>query len=205
MIDLDYAARQIAGVWNMAWNREGWAAGLDRSVDGVFHSFWGILFAAPFALLGVVSLRRAASRIAEFPSSALLDAPFAFAVTTEMTAYVVDWAASLAALVLAARAMGASRRVADVIIGFNWLQPMIAIAEAAPLAIISFVSRRELLGVLLLPMFAFVLAVTWGVLRRSLAANVSTTVGLIALVVIVGFFARSIVGVVALSLLHVLS
>ena len=65
MIRLDYAASQIGAVWKMGWNRPGWEETLDRTVDGVFKSFWAIFLAVPFSFLGFYSARRFAERTPE--------------------------------------------------------------------------------------------------------------------------------------------
>lgn len=202
MIDLDYAARQLAGVWKMAWNRPNWTTSLDRSVDGVFRSFWALALAAPFAFVEFVSLRRILSRDRENPIPPLIEAPFAYAVVVEAGAYLLGWTAGLIALVMAARSIGASRRAADAIIGFNWIQVLTAAAQAAMLALIGAAGEIEALKAFRLPMAAFVIALIWGVLRRSLGAGVAATIAIFLMIVLVGSIARLLIELAAIAVLQ---
>lgn len=196
----DYAARQIGGVWKMAWNLPGWEGALDRSVDGVFRSFWAALIAAPFVVLGFVSVRRAAARAPDFPDAPILAAPVFVATAIEVAAFAVDWGASLAALIVAARLLKAERHAADAIIGYNWLQVPTTAAQALPLAASSL--GREIAGLLFLPVLAFVVALYWGMLRRSLRIGPAAAAGLILLLTIVGLVANALVSTAGLALLQ---
>lgn len=205
MIDFDYAARQLAGVWAMAWNRPEWRDALDRSVDGVFRSFWAFAFAAPLAFAGYFSLRRAAAVIPDFPETPLLQAPFAFTLAAEMTAYAADWAASLTALIFAARAMKIGRRMADLVVGFNWLQVFVAAAQAVPLIAIGLSGSSDVAGLLFIPATVLVVGLFWGYLRRTFDANVGTTIGLIIMLTLIGLLASAIVSGLATGLLQIFS
>lgn len=204
MIDLDHAARQLGAVWKMVWNAPDWQTGLDRSVDGVFRSFGAILLAAPIAFASYFSLRRASTRIPDFPEEPLLAAPFAVYITAQMIAFLVDWAVTLIALMFAARAVGAARRAGDVVIGFNWGQVFIATAQAIPLVILGVTARGEIAGALLLPSLAFIIAFYWGLIRRSAGAGAAATVAILILLTLLGLIVRSLVGAGALGLYRLL-
>jgi len=202
VIDFDYAARQLAGVWKMAWNRPDWTMSLDRSVDGVFRSFWAVALAAPFALAEFVSLRRILSRDRDNPIPQLVEAPLGYAVAVEAVAYLLGWSAGLAALVMAARALGASRRAGDAIIGFNWVQVMTAAAQAAMLALAVIAGDSDASILFRLPIAVFAIALIWGVLRRSLGAGVAATIAVFLMIVVVGGVARLAIELAAIAVLH---
>lgn len=205
MINFDYAASQMAAVWNMAWNRPGWQDALDRSVDGVFRSFWAVALAAPFSFLGYFSLRRAAERIPELRETPLLHTPLPFSLSVEIIGYVVSWGAELAALILLARALGAGARIADVIIGFNWLHVLTAIAQAIPWAVLGFAGQREIAGILSIPSAILVIALIWGYIRRSLGASLAQSIGILLFLILLGVFASLLIEGIASLLLQAVS
>lgn len=205
MINFDYAASQMAAVWNMAWNRPGWQDALDRSVDGVFKSFWAAAFAAPFPLLGYFSLRRAALNIPELRDTPLFQAPPAFGLTVEIIGYLVNWGAGLAALILLARALGAGARIADVIIGFNWLHVLTAIAQAIPQAVLGFAGQREIAGILSIPSAVLVIALIWGYIRRSLGASLARSLGILLFLILLSVFTALLIEGLASLIVHAFS
>ncbi|MBB5517467.1 hypothetical protein [Amphiplicatus metriothermophilus] len=204
-MDLDYAARQIAGVWKMAWNRPGWTDALDRSVDGVFRSFWAVVYAAPLVVAGAVSLRRVADRTPSPSADPLLEAPLSVVLGAQMASYLIDWAASVAALVFAVQAAGGRRRVADVIIGFNWAQVMASAAQVAPMVVLAFTGARALASLLLIVAVAFAVALHWGVIRRAAAASVPFAVGAMALLILITLVVSGLVNGAALALYALVS
>jgi hypothetical protein len=205
VISFDYASRQLAGVWRMAWNQPDWTTTIDRSVDGVFRSFWAIAFAAPVALAGSFCVRRAAAHIPELAQSALLTVPLGASVMIEMIAYVAGWFAGLATLIFAVRSIGAAKRVGDVIIGYNWLQVFAAAAQLAPLAILSLTRRSEVAALFALPALVIVIALYWGMLRRSSDGGRAAVLGMFVLLAIVTFLTSSIIASVCLALYKALS
>ena len=197
MTDFDYAARQLAGVWKMAWNRPDWRETLDRSVNGVFLSFWAAAFAAPLAFLGYFSMRRAAGRMTDFPETTLMDSPAWYALAAEMVGYATDWAVSLITLLFAARTLKAEKRVGDVVIGFNWLQVFIAASQAAPLALLGLTGSAEFAGLIFIPATVLIIALFWGYLRRSLEAGPGAVIALILLLTLIGIVVNSVVSAAA--------
>jgi hypothetical protein len=191
VISADYASRQLSGVWKMAWNRPDWATALDRSVDGVFSSFWAMAFATPIALLGFFSARRAAERLPNLPPSAILETPLTVSVLIELSAYLVDWAVGLAALILCARAMNVANRLGDLIIGYNWLQVFAIVGQTIPLLALSLTGRTEIAAMLYLPALALIIALYVGMLRRGSNAGVGVVIAMFALLAITGFLANS--------------
>lgn len=205
MIDSDYAVRHLIGVWKMAWNAPDWENYFDRSVDGVFRSFWAAAFTAPIALAGFISIRHAANQIPEFADAAALQTPIGIAVAAEAVAFVAEWSVQLVVLVIAARMAGAGRRVASLIIGFNWMQVYVTLAQATPLAILGIFGSREAAAILSFPMLVFAIAFNWGFLRRGLRTNVGTTIAVFALLSLLGLIVSSLVGAGTFALYSLLS
>lgn len=186
MIDLDYAASQLGAVWRMAWNWPGWADSLDRSVDGVFKSFWAIALTAPLTLLDYFSSRRVIAQFPELRETPLLQAPFAIGFTVEFIGFLLSWAAGLVVLVYVARLAGASARAADLIIGYNWLHVYIGALQAAPLALMSIFGARQTAALLAAPATILTIALLWGLLRRTIGAGIARTISILLLLIFVG-------------------
>lgn len=168
MILFDTAAGQIAGAWKMAFNAGDWKAALDRSIDGVFGSFSAFLFAAPLVALFTLSARRAAARVPDFPDTLYQSAPLAALLVADLATYALDWGASLALLVMLARASGAGDRAADVIVGYNWIQPVIAATQLPSIALMASTASAAAGGLFGLPAFALTAFLIWGIIRRGL-------------------------------------
>lgn len=203
MIGFERAARQIGAAWAMAWNRDGWRESLDRSVDGVFASFAAILFAFPFYVISYASIRRAAAKAAEKVTDPILTAPAAIAIPSQVLGVLADWFGSLAVLIAIARFVGADKRAAELIAGYNWIQAPISAAQAAPLLIIGLLGASSATTAFYMPAVALVFALLWGVLRRSLETDAMATIGIIALLTLIGLVLQTAVTSLALSVLGV--
>ena len=198
MIDFDYAARQLVGVWRMAFTRgwEGasdWRDDIDRSVDGVFKSFWAIAFAAPFALLSYVALHRAVKNIPSIDSTPLLEAPLAVMLGVEFLSYAVDWAVSIGAIVLMARALEATRTVTDTIITYNWAQVFAVALQSIPIALMGLFGTQAIAGILALPILVIVLVLFWGVFRQAMELKPGMAVAMIFLLTLINIIVNSVV------------
>jgi len=204
-MDFEYAARNIKGVWRLAFGGPDWRDDLDISVDGVFRSFWAIAFAAPFSVLAFLSARRAALASPDFDAAAIANAPLAVILTADIVGIALDWGASIAALVFTARALGAQKQMAQMIVGFNWAQVIATIAVALPVAVLGVTMSMDLFVLLYLPAVGFALALLWGVLRKSLPLNVSMTVALIVMLTLIGVIINSSVTAGAVYLYHAFS
>ena len=200
MIDPDYAARHLGGVWKMAWNAPGWEDSLDRSVDGVFKSFWAAALTAPIAIAGFISGERAASRIPDLAGPGGAETPLGLSIAAEAVAFIAVWSVQLAALVLSARAAGRTRRIADIIIGFNWMQVYVSLAQSAPFIVLGLTLKREFAGFVALPALAFIVALYWGVLRRSLGVGAASTLAVFALLLLLELVTTSLISAGALAL-----
>ena len=207
MIDFDYAARQLAGVWRMAFTRgwEGaadWRNDIDRSVDGVFKSFWAIAFAAPFALLSYVALHRAVKKIPTIEASPLLEAPLGVMLGVEFLSYAIDWGVSIGAIVFMARALDATRKVTDTIITYNWAQVFAVALQSIPIALMGLLGTQAIAGILALPILVIVLVLFWGVFRQAMELKPGMAVAMIFLLTLINIIVNSLVVGTATMLLQ---
>jgi hypothetical protein len=196
MITADSAARQIGGVWKMATNADDWRAELDRSVDAVFASFAAFLISAPLVILYTASAKRAAARIPEFSDSFYVSAPLALLVIGDLLTFALDWAASLALLVMLARATGAGKHAADLIVGYNWIQPIITAVQLPAIAVMAATASATTGGLLGIPAFALTLFLIWGVVRRGLGSQPAPTAAIIVMLIVAGAVIDSLGGAV---------
>lgn len=186
MISFDVAARQIAGAWKMAFAFENWREDLDRSIDGVFSSFAAIAISLPFVLLFTISAKRAAERTPELADSLYRTAPLAPLIIGDLVVYALDWAASLALLVMLVRSFGAGKQAADLIVGYNWIQPIIASIQLPSLAIMASTASTTAGGIVGIPAFSLTIVLIWGIVRRGLNAPAGQAAAIVAMLVIVG-------------------
>lgn len=205
MIGFEYAASQLAGVWRMAWNRDGWRDMLDRSVDGVFRSFWAAMFAAPFSLLSYFLLRRAIERLPDLPETPLSQAPLLYGLGVETIGYLANWGAALVALILFARALGASARISEIVIGFNWLHVFSAAIQSTPLIAFELTGLRQFAGVIGVAAGVLVFALVWGVIRRGVGAPVAQSIGIVVFLMLLNLLVSLLIEETAALVLQIAS
>lgn len=186
MISLDQAARQMNGAVKMAFNRSDWRQSLDRDVDDVFSSAFAIALCIPLLALSTHATMRAADRIPDLAESLYAKAPFAALFISDLATFAIDWAASLVLLVLVARATGAGRQAADLIVGFNWIQPLIVAAQLPAIALMAASASQTLGALVFLPAFALTLTLLFGVVRRGLGAEPVPAAAVIIMLILVG-------------------
>jgi hypothetical protein len=194
------AYRQIAAVVAMAQNRDGWERALDRSLDGVFFSFAALIYAAPVSLLGAFVSPIAATRLGSAPIDPLAGASVAFRFAAEFAGFALDWALGLVALLALARIIGATRRAGDIVIGYNWLAPITAVLQVAPIALFAATGGKTAFALLGPAGLALSIALYWGVLRRALATTIGATMAALVTLILVGLITRGAVGAVAIAL-----
>jgi hypothetical protein len=199
MIDPRYAARQVGAVWNMAWNRPGWAGELDRSVDGVFRSFAAMLYVAPLLALNFAAARIAARAAPETASDAAVSAPLAQFIPAQMMGAYADWCLTLVILGALARAVGASRQAAELFAGYNWLQIPSAALQSIPAAALLLPGGERGAAILILPIVAVLFAMFWGYLRRALSLDPAWTFLLVILLTLAGLVIQSTVSGLAFA------
>lgn len=186
MISLDYVARQIGGAVKMALGAEDWRASLDRSVEDVFRSATAILISAPLVLLATLTARNAAARMPDASSAVLASAPLAAVVVGDLATFVADWAASLALLVALARATRAEKQAADLVLGFNWIQPVVVAVQLPAIALTAATGSRALGALLAMPALALAVMLLWGVVRRGLGAQPAPAGAIVVMLLLVG-------------------
>ncbi|NWG71563.1 MAG: hypothetical protein HXY23_08160 [Parvularculaceae bacterium] len=200
MIDFRYAAGQIDATLRMAQNRPGWTDGLDRSVDGVFRSFAAMALAAPFLAVNAAAGRVAAQETDALTREPIVTAPLAAFLPIQLVAAYADWFATLALLAFIARAVGASRRAAELIAGYNWIQLPLVGLQSIPAAAILMPGESSLAAVLVLPVIAIAMALLWGYLRRALALEPAWTLLLLILLTLVGLVAQNLASSIGFGL-----
>lgn len=205
MINLQYAASQIEAVWNMARGRPGWTEQLDRSVDGVFQSFAAMIYAAPFLAANAAAARVAARATPALDSEPIFTAPVSAFLLIQIFGSYVDWCATLFFLGLLARAVGASRRAAELIAGFNWLQVPLAGLQSLPAAAILWQGASGFGALLTLPVVVIAIALLWGYLRRALQLEPAWTLPVIILLTLIGLIAQNLATTFAFGLYQLFS
>jgi len=200
MIDFDYAGRQVRGVWRMVFGGGEWRDDIDPSIDGVFRSFWAFAFSTPFALLAFGAGYRIAASSPEFTKTIYAKAPLAVLFPTEIIALAAYWGASIAALVLAARSIGATRQAGGLIVAYNWGQLLTFIISAIPAAILVITGDLDIFVLFALPVVAASFFINWRILRQSLPINIGVTIFLMALLTVVELSVNSAVTYAIVSL-----
>ncbi len=198
MISLDYAATHLRGIWRLAVGDENWRDELDITTEGVFASLWAIAFAAPFAILGVITDSNIAKSAPAYQNSAYAKIPLAVILPTELLSSLIGWLITLAVLGFTARRLGQSRNAAGLIISYNWSQLLAFITILAPACTIALTGNAQLSALIYLGIFVFSIYLFWVVLRRNIEIDVSITIALI-----VGLFALSLgVSTILLNAAH---
>jgi hypothetical protein len=195
MIDFDYIARHVRGVWRMAFgaNESGGGDDMDRSIDGVFASFWALIITAPFALVAMTARKQLAAPSAEYSNTIYAKAPLPVLFTAEIIALAAYWAASIAALVLTARSLNATRQVAGLVVAYNWGQLVIFMLSAAPAAVLIFTGNLNLFALVALPAGIAGVFILWRILRQNLPLTIGGVVFLIVLLTVIELFVKSVV------------
>lgn len=201
---LDHAAQQLSAAWAMVFDQDGWRDRLDCSLEGVFRSALAIAIAAPLALLNFLGVRRLFGGVASEP---FLGAPLPMFLAVEFAALLVDWGVCLALLVGFARALKAERRVAPLIVGYNWSQVFVIAAQGLPIGAAALTGSLTTAGLAAIPALAFQLAVIWGVLRRALGApnapvSAARTIAMMAALVLTGFLINSAFGMLGRAMIQ---
>ena len=187
MISLDYAARQMTGAWKMAFGAENWRRSLDRSLEDVFASFQSIIFVAPLTLFFTFIAIGAADKGGALADTVYGKSSAPVLVFVEFLTLAFDWAASIAVLVVVARAFGGGREAAELIIGYNWTQPILAALRLPAMAIYAAGDAQPLSQAVELATLGLMIALVWGVVRRGLGAGFGVSAAVVAaLLVCVG-------------------
>ena len=173
MVDFDYVAQHVRGVWRMARNHDQWQSDIDASEDGVFKSFWAMALTAPLALLSYLLSRREAA-LSNDVEAAIFEIPVAVGFVAGIISFYGLWVLSLLILTEAAKHFDAHRHAASLIITYNWSQ-FAGLAAFLPAAII-FTATQDtaLFSLFKLPVLVFSFYLVWGVIRRNLDVDIPT-------------------------------
>ena len=205
MVPFTYATAHLSAVWRLAFaskqSPDTWRDMIDRSVDGVFKSFWAIVYAAPFAALSFISMHRLAPQLDETFRSPLFEAPFTVAFITLFLTYVLTWAVSIIAVTFVAQRAGFARHVSDLVICYNWSQVIIVALQAAPITLVALSPAIAPIGTILAFVSLFVVFILfWRVFRRVLGAGAGLTIALLGLLLIINVIIGNLVTALGLMI-----
>lgn len=186
MISPDYAARQIGGALKMALGAKDWRASLGRTTDDVFAALAAFAICAPLVILATFAAKRAALRIPDLGDTLVRSAPLAALIFGDLVTFALDVAASLALLVMLARATGVGKQAAELIIGFAWIQPVLVAAQLPAIALMASTASRTAGALLALPALILTIALIFGIVRRGLGAKPAAAAAIVAMLIVVG-------------------
>lgn len=185
----DHAAAQLRAIWKMVVNDDAWRTEIDHSVEAVFRSLWAIVYALPLVILHAYAEQQSAQGLDQMKEIPFVNsAPIVF-VSIKTITFLIDWALSIALLVTIAKVLNISRRSADVIIGYNWIQlPMIA-SSLLPTLALGIPNGISVAILIALPVFVLQISLLWGVIKRGFNVDVAHAIAIIALLFLTGFIA----------------
>ncbi|MEM9422677.1 MAG: hypothetical protein AAF986_09260 [Pseudomonadota bacterium] len=202
MFQFEYARQQVTAVWKMATNDAGWRDQLDTSVDGVFRSAWAVLYAVLFSLAMSFFAWQSMSIADDTPKFPLFYAGKYIFIGVQTSEILIAWLANLVALTLIARNLGADGRIAQIIVGFNWAQPIVLFIQAMAYGVLAFSQSSTLGGIVFLPALVLQVLIVWGVLRRGFERDTGTTVAIIGGILLVDILVTSAIRRLAIGLLE---
>lgn len=203
MIDFAYTAQQIKGVWRLLF--KGDSADLDRSLDGVFHSFWAIALSTPFILATYMGAQKLAAMAPDSAETIFTKAPFLWLFGARLLAFLAYWAASIAFLSSIARMGRASGQAGTMMIAYNWSHFLSFAAASAPAAALALTGNAELFAVFALPAVIFSYVVFWNTLRRTLPLTIGVTIAIIAGLTVFQILVNAIISESAIGLYQLVS
>lgn len=180
-----YLWSQLAGVLRMATAHRDWKDALDRTLDGAFRSLFALPLSAPFVIVTVLAVRRIF--FAAEQRDGLVAAPAFVDLTVSLIAFIMDWGTGLAALLLLARLLGAARNAGDAVVGYNWAQGLVVLAQAAGLGLSALIGDLAVAETAQLGVLVFSIWLLWGVVRRGLAVEVGPAVAVVAALTLLSF------------------
>jgi hypothetical protein len=144
----------------------------DHSFEGFFRSFFAALLSAPVYVFLVVVEKRMIDAVPDSArGAALRDAPppgMGYWLI-EAGAYVVDWLALPAAMILIVKLIGASRNYVPFVIAYNWGSCLIYLALTLPaLAYLLGIATLTGIAILSYGVFVFTLTYRWRLARETL-------------------------------------
>ena len=178
MISFEYAAVQIKAVWTIAFEHKP-VTTLDLTTEGVFNSFWAMVYAIIPALFVYGALRAGALGLTAEEAPPLVQAsPFLY-FPTQIISSAAVWVASLFALSVASQNMQAGRKVTGVLIAYNWSNLISLLLACVPALILMLTRSFETYILVLLPMAFVNIFILWRLLRATLETDVGVTIALL--------------------------
>jgi hypothetical protein len=198
MLTLDEIARQLTGAWKMAVGAQDWRERLGRSTDDVFRSFYAFVLSTPLSVTASVMAWRAALKSTQAePHMLSRDSPVPTAAV-DLVATGLVWVTSLALLLAIARQAGRTGKAADIVAGWNWLQP-ITIAIGLPVIALASAGLDLAAAGLLLGALAISIALYLGYVRRAFDASISESVGILIILIMIEVIATYLTHAIAQS------
>jgi len=192
-----HIARSLEGGFRLAIGKPDWRDYFDLSADGVFRSFYAVLVVYPLFVLVFFASRPALTEMARVANPTFWPAPAGPAFLVFSGAFVLDWAASIAALAGLTRLLRVDDLIAPAVVAFNWTRPVVAAVSVV--AALGYLGRLLTAGQFWAIQFgglAWAVFVTVRALRRSLevrfAVAAAITVALTMLTLIVQGLAEGV-------------
>lgn len=182
---LDHIAAQLSAVWKMIMNAPEWRDEIDHSIDGIFRSGWSALICLPLISVNTISVRRAALLRPSAEEHLALAIPAWSFVFIEVASFYLSWVASIFLLVMIARNLGAQAKIADIIVGYNWLQLPLVLSIMVPVTLLATTGSDAIAGGIALPVLVFQIAALWGFVQRAFGAALGPNIAIIALLFLV--------------------
>ena len=155
----------------------------DRSFDGFFRSFAGIVLCAPFYVLIVLADRRiAANAPADLPGVAIGAPPPANLVffALESLNYVANWIAFPLAMIFITRLIGAGRHYVPFIVAYNWTSCVVfALTIIPPVLYLSGIAPVAAASSFSLPIILLAIAYRFKVAREALEISALNAAGIV--------------------------
>ncbi|MEL6111869.1 MAG: hypothetical protein AAFR20_03605 [Pseudomonadota bacterium] len=192
----------------MAFDRPDWRNRLSLGADDVLASFYTIVPAAAFVVIGALIEPRLISSIANDPDivsrmesygmAVLEPAPIIPRILIAMLLFGIAWSLTLGILIRIARRLEGDAAMGTMIIGYNWLQFYMRALAVLPFIVFWVSASPEIMSVVVLPCLALSMVLLWGMLRRALPRTEWTViVGIIicmGIVYLIAGFLASMIG-----------
>ncbi len=164
----------------------------DKSFDGFFRSFFGIILCAPFYVLIIFADRRiAANAPTEMPGVEIGPLPLMNLtfVAFESMKYLTNWIAFPLAMIFLTRILGAGPRYVPFIVAYNWTSCVVfALSIIPPVLYLSGVIPIVAASSLSIPIILFAIAYRFKVAREALDITGLNAAGIVLFDLLLSLF-----------------
>ncbi len=200
-----YVFSHLRGVLAMAFNHEGWQNYFDRTLEGVYRSFWVIIPGILITAIVSFSLSPAIEEYLQSSSTEPVISPVSLPIYAQLIMIlirdVLDRIASLWFLYALAKKLPRKIDAINLILGYNWQQFLISLLMLIPVIILELTGNKEMAIVMMTPVLIVSLVLIWGVFKRAMFGIDAPLIALAIIgVIIVGFLVTSSVSAVAIRL-----